>query len=632
MKISFRKKFHLASSHPKNTDADILYVALRNEFETYCETADPSAAIMKNTRKGLKSLEKVLSEAPVGARLDIRLANAPLGNPGAVIISRAFSECKAIKSLSLIKCGFDSQSMLPLAKLLSTLHLDELNLSGNELQTSGFLTLIGSINPASPIPALKLSAIGLTDETIPPMLEFLASVKSTFSLDISKQAFSKTSVEQLIGVTGKNIFIIGLNLEGSGISEERSRQLYEILGKNEAVTGVLENLLAGACRRNFKTRLMSFRESVQQSRVASDAVIEPSSPVYKWLQKSKLNSNNADVPSERFISGLCLDTGRRNEMQDVICIRGNFQDNPNQDFFALFDGHGGREPATYCAQRLPVLVSEILTKHPGDPGNALKEAFHRCNKEMEAWATMSGTTAVVALLIDNQRYIANLGDSKAVICQQGSVSFSTKDHKATDPDEIGRIQELGGQVVDGRVNGQLSITRALGDSNLSPFVIPTPDIYEQVASKYDEFMVLASDGVWDVLSPEDIVRMIVQHQKRNSIKEPDALEAKMLAEMIKNVAYDKGSKDNMAVVVILFNGFSRLKRRKRKNEIKIAASRSTSVESQLSRLSDFEPLYTASDSELATLQDQSEDEEEIGTRSRLLSVDALPSNLSKSAD
>jgi len=158
-------------------------------------------------------------------------------------------------------------------------------------------------------------------------------------------------------------------------------------------------------------------------------------------------------------------------------------------------------------------------------------------------------------------------------------------------------------VINGRVNGQLSVARALGDSNLSPYVIPHPDVYEQVVSKYDEFMVLASDGIWDVLTPDDVVKLVVNHQKRTSFKEADSTDAKVIAELIKDAAYNKGSNDNMSVVVIIFSGYGKLKHRRKKSDISILST-SESVDSKLCEL---DPLYVASDSELNTLKDDDDD-------------------------
>jgi serine/threonine protein phosphatase PrpC len=300
-----------------------------------------------------------------------------------------------------------------------------------------------------------------------------------------------------------------------------------------------------------------------------------------------------------------------------VTIKGMFRGDRDQDFFALFDGHGGRDAASHCAERLPFLVSEFLGKVANDPPAALRDAFARCSKEMAPWSTMMGTTAVVVLMIHGRRYIANLGDSKAILSQRGRLAFATNDHKASDPAEQQRVIELGGQIVNNRVNDKLSVTRALGDSNLAPLISSTPDVFEQPLSKYDEFLVLASDGVWDVLSPEEVVRLIVSRQKKSAFKDPDPLEAKLLAELVKEEAYSRGSKDNISVLVLLFPGFSRLRRTKKKSDLLVTSqsslggsglSRSPSMESYTSVMSEIDPLYTTSDSELPAVESDDEDE------------------------
>jgi len=446
VKISFRKKFHLASSRPKNPDADSLFLAIRDEYEAYIESNDPSTPVMKMVRKSLKGLQKGLVDLPVASKLELKLNGAILGEPGAFVVSKALSESKALRMISLVKCGLDSPSMQAFGRLISTLpQLEELNLSGNSLQNAGLIALLSGINLASPIPVIKLAGAGFTDDAVNPLLNLLTATRTNLSLDLSKNTFSISAVDQLIQGANKNVFVIGLNLEGSGISDDQSKQLYEILARNELVAGVIDRLLVNSCRRNFKTRLVLFRESVHANRVADDANIENTGPVYKWIQKSKsMLSAATDVQSQRFFAGTCLDIGRRNEMQDVICIKGVFRGDKNQDLFALFDGHGGREAATYCAERLPLIIAENLDKRSNDPAASIKEAFQKCHKEMSAWSTITGTTAVIVLIIDNKRYVINLGDSKAVLCQRGMAIFSTKDHKATDPNEQQRILGLGG--------------------------------------------------------------------------------------------------------------------------------------------------------------------------------------------
>jgi len=213
VKISFRKKFHLASSRPKNPDADSLFLAIRDEYEAYIESNDPSTPVMKMVRKSLKGLQKGLVDLPVASKLELKLNGAILGEPGAFVVSKALSESKALRMISLVKCGLDSPSMQAFGRLISTLpQLEELNLSGNSLQNAGLIALLSGINLASPIPVIKLAGAGFTDDAVNPLLNLLTATRTNLSLDLSKNTFSISAVDQLIQGANKNVCVIGLNL------------------------------------------------------------------------------------------------------------------------------------------------------------------------------------------------------------------------------------------------------------------------------------------------------------------------------------------------------------------------------------------------------------------------------------
>ena len=97
-------------------------------------------------------------------------------------------------------------------------------------------------------------------------------------------------------------------------------------------------------------------------------------------------------------------------------------------------------------------------------------------------------------------YIANLGDTRAVLSKNGVAERMSYDHKASDPLEVERIRSGGGIVLDNRVGGSLAITRAFGDHSLKKDgVIAKPYIKKHILRSSDKYMVVASDGVWDVL-------------------------------------------------------------------------------------------------------------------------------------
>ncbi|KCV72455.1 hypothetical protein H696_00047 [Fonticula alba] len=131
-------------------------------------------------------------------------------------------------------------------------------------------------------------------------------------------------------------------------------------------------------------------------------------------------------PSRRFDVGFASSKGPRREMQDVLVVRGGFGGKPNQDFFGIFDGHGGRSVATFAADRLVNLVASQLHSFSSNtqpmserfpPDVILRRAIHQCQSELESWATITGTTATLVLITEGRMDIAVVGDSKALVVQ-----------------------------------------------------------------------------------------------------------------------------------------------------------------------------------------------------------------------
>lgn len=135
----------------------------------------------------------------------------------------------------------------------------------------------------------------------------------------------------------------------------------------------------------------------------------------------------------------------------------------------------------------------------------------------------SGTTAVCALITQKYILFSNCGDSRAVLCRGGKPALATQDHKPSNPDERERIQNAGGSVMIQRVNGSLAVSRALGDFEYKnvdgkgpteQLVSPEPEFYiTERNEEADEFLVLACDGVWDVMTNEDICEFISDRMK-----------------------------------------------------------------------------------------------------------------------
>lgn len=149
----------------------------------------------------------------------------------------------------------------------------------------------------------------------------------------------------------------------------------------------------------------------------------------------------------------------------------------------------------------------------------------------------SGCTAVVALLKDEKLYVANAGDSRCIVCRNGQAVEMSFDHKPEDEPEMERVVKAGGKVTsDGRVNGGLNLSRAIGDhaykqnkdlSDKEQMISAQPDVRTTtIDTAQDEFMVLACDGIWNFMSSQEVIDFV-----RPAIKEGKAL-SKICEEVI----------------------------------------------------------------------------------------------------
>ncbi|XP_059625917.1 probable protein phosphatase 2C 51 isoform X2 [Cornus florida] len=202
----------------------------------------------------------------------------------------------------------------------------------------------------------------------------------------------------------------------------------------------------------------------------------------------------------------------------------------------------------------------------------LKEALLRTIQDidlkfsLEAFSNryFSGSTATVAVLVDGQILVANVGDSKALLCSRRTESLLepegtsmgklhavelTRDHHPDRDDERARIEAAGGHVrVWGvpRVNGILAMSRSIGDIYLKRYgVIATPELKGwQPLTANDVYLVIASDGIFESLKPDDVCHLL--SDKNSSSR----LSSSSLADCIVKKAFKKGSTDNLTAIVV----------------------------------------------------------------------------------
>ncbi|XP_054839975.1 integrin-linked kinase-associated serine/threonine phosphatase 2C isoform X3 [Eublepharis macularius] len=273
--------------------------------------------------------------------------------------------------------------------------------------------------------------------------------------------------------------------------------------------------------------------------------------------------------------------GEREEMQDAHVILNDITEEcnplPSQitriSYFAVFDGHGGVRASKYAAQNLH---QNLIRKFPKGEIPSVEKTIRRClldtfkhtdeeflrqaSSQKPAWK--DGSTATCVLVIDNTLYIANLGDSRAILCRYNEESQKytalslSKEHNPTQYDERMRIQKAGGNVREGRVLGVLEVSRSIGDGQYKRFgVISVPDIKRCQLTHNDRFILLACDGLFKVFSPEEAVNFIMSSLEDNTIptrEAKSALDARSEAacNRLANKAVQRGSADNVTVVVV----------------------------------------------------------------------------------
>lgn len=249
-----------------------------------------------------------------------------------------------------------------------------------------------------------------------------------------------------------------------------------------------------------------------------------------FLDKPKTEKHNETGSGNGLHYGLSSMQGWRVEMEDAHTARiGLPHGLKDWSFFAVFDGHAGASVSALCAERLldSITSNEDFLGVCDDSGNynmdavkrGIKTGFLTLDDQMRNMPQMvngddkSGSTAVGVMVSPKHIFFANCGDSRAVISTDNSVSFSTQDHKPVNPEEKERIQNAGGTVMIQRVNGSLAVSRALGDFEYKnvhgkgpceQLVSPEPEIQVMERNPKDEFIVLACDGIWDVMKNEEI--------------------------------------------------------------------------------------------------------------------------------
>ncbi|XP_062032869.1 probable protein phosphatase 1N [Lepus europaeus] len=255
--------------------------------------------------------------------------------------------------------------------------------------------------------------------------------------------------------------------------------------------------------------------------------------------------------------------GWRARMEDAHCARLELPGlPPGWAFFAVFDGHGGARAARFCARHLASHALEALGPAPCEPEGvrgALRRAFLSADARLRAlWprGDPGGSTAVALLVSPRFLYLAHCGDSRAVLSRAGAVAFRTEDHRPLRPRERERIRDAGGTIRLRRVEGSLAVSRALGDFAFKQvpgrppeqqLVSAEPEVTALARRAEDEFVLLASDGVWDALSGAALAELVASRLALG-------LAPELLCAQLLDTCLCKGSLDNMTCILVCFPG------------------------------------------------------------------------------
>lgn len=226
---------------------------------------------------------------------------------------------------------------------------------------------------------------------------------------------------------------------------------------------------------------------------------------------------------------------------------------------AVFDGHCGSRMSQNAAIRIIEWITSMDAFGKGDIEKAIKDGFLAGDLAMHRSVPneISGCTGNCVIIMQNHLYCGNVGDSRAVLCRGGTAIPLSEDHKPTVPKETERILKAGCYVQNGRVNGVLSLSRAFGDfvfksDNLPPeaqAVTAMPDVIHVELTPHDEFVIIACDGVWDILSNEKAVELV-----RNEVADHSDLSLaceRLMDACLAKVSVGAGT-DNMTVVILQF--------------------------------------------------------------------------------
>ncbi|XP_055959803.1 uncharacterized protein LOC126657296 [Mercurialis annua] len=242
--------------------------------------------------------------------------------------------------------------------------------------------------------------------------------------------------------------------------------------------------------------------------------------VLQEIQSDRLKFKDLTPTNEPFCfsdTGVAVSSikGKKKFMEDAHKIVSRLNGCSNSGFFGVYDGHGGKKAVEFVAENLHGNILEMMVNCNGNESKeeAVKAGYLKTDHEFLKQGVVSGACCVTALIEGQEAVVSNLGDCRAVLCRGGVAEVLTKDHRAEREDERQRIENKGGYVEihrgAWRVHGILSVSRSIGDAHLKDWVLGEPDTIILPLTLDTEFLVLASDGLWEEIGNQEVIDTVI---------------------------------------------------------------------------------------------------------------------------
>ncbi|CAN6814901.1 unnamed protein product [Brassica oleracea] len=284
--------------------------------------------------------------------------------------------------------------------------------------------------------------------------------------------------------------------------------------------------------------------------------------VASWCSTTVKTPEKADevveVEEDGLYSVYCK-RGRRGPTEDRYVAAVPDERVRKKAFFGVFDGHGGSKAAEFAAKNIGSNIEAAMEAARSGESvysveRAIREGYIKTDEDFLKEGSRGGACCVTALISEGELAVSNAGDCRAVISRGGVAEALTTDHNPGQADELKRIEALGGYVdcCNGvwRIQGTLAVSRGIGDRYLKEWVIAEPETKTLRIKPEFEFLILASDGLWDKVTNQEAVDVVRPYCV--DVENPKTLSA---CQKLVELSGKRGSLDDISLIIIQLQKF-----------------------------------------------------------------------------